>query len=193
MNNLRQEIEHNIDSILKNVNPKDMSLGIQWYAEAHSFCKDLSIKYNVPFRKVVGVCVVLSPLKSWNLNKRITEDFLQCNDCGHFESATKKALLILNLKVEPDQDLLWDHFIMQIIGGKKTKAFYHNIVYPNNYSYVCLDSHMWKLKPKKWQHITPNRYQIMSNVIIQKADELDICPNHLQAILWLKIRKKNIS
>lgn len=166
-----------------------------WYLDALSYCNNLSLIYNVPVRVVAGVLASLSVLKRWEQNKEITEVFFECQECKHTTTQAKKADAIYGLQRYEDtlSDIELDRLIMEFLGGEKTKAFYHCIVYPQTSGYVCLDSHMLKafnngnLKPSK------NQYQALSNYFIQKAFEYQIPISALQARIWVEVRKKENS
>lgn len=163
-----------------------------WYQEARDYCEDLSNEYQIPLRVVVGILASLSPKKRWELNKKMTETFLECQECKHTLTQSQKArtiLMIVNKETilnEREQD----RYIMATLGGEKTKAFYHNIMYPQTSGYVTLDAHMLKIFNKGNLKITKNQYQALSNYFIQKAYKYQIPVSALQARIWCKLREK---
>lgn len=163
-----------------------------WYQEARDYCEDLSNEYQIPLRVVVGILASLSPKKRWELNKKMTETFLECQECKHTTTQAKKAHTIYMMsKVNPlPKDIVQDSHIMLLLGGEKTKAFYHNIMYPQTSGYVTLDAHMLKIFNKGNLKITKNQYQALSNYFIQKAHKYQIPVSALQARLWVAIRGK---
>lgn len=163
-----------------------------WYSEANSYVHNLSLIYNVPVRVVAGVLASLSVLKRWEQNKEMTETFLECQECKHTTIQAKKAhtiYMMSKVNLFP-KDVVQDSHIMLILGGEKTKSFYHNIMYPQTSGYVTLDAHMLKIFNKGNLKITKNQYQALSNYFIQKAYKYQIPVSALQARIWCKLREK---
>lgn len=184
--NSNQEINSKIDYWLERAS-SFYSEGKNWYTSANEWAKTLGNDYNVHPAKVAGICAALSPRKEWNQNKKITEEFLQCNTCGHFGRQVKRAQVIYE---EDVQRLI--HHPYKYLGGLKTTAFFQNIYDPNFKARVTIDFRIWKFfKPDDWNHITKNRYFIMQDCFISKALDMNLIPCELQAILWLTTKHSN--
>ena len=165
-----------------------------WYSEANFFCSNLSLIHGIPIRVIAGILSSLSVLKRWEQNKEMTETFLECQECKHTTTQAKKAELIYTMKdfnYGIDEAGL-DKYIMSVLGGHKTKAFYHNIIYPQSSRYVTLDS--WMLKAFNEGNLKPTtkQYQRLSEPFIIKADEHKIPVSSLQARIWTYLRNNKL-
>lgn len=176
--------------IVNQLSPYYVSEGEVWYNNANKYCSDLSIKYNVNIRQVAAIMSALSPMKEWEVNKRQTEQFLVERKCGTFGRQIEKGLTILDTVIDDLSVDKADKLIMQILNGRKTQSFYHNIVYPDSSFYVTVDRHMMKLFPDHWTWImTDRKYRIVEEVIQQVSSDQSYIPCKLQAILWLKLKE----
>ena len=153
----------------------------KWYYTTKEWCTDTAAEYNNNTHKIAGILSALSVQKEFSQNKRLVKEFLECQSCGHMSSALKKAKLIYNLD---DEDIKPDT-IMNILSGRKTRSFYHNIMYPGSSEYLTVDFRMWKYyKEDSWEHITPRRYNVMEKVFNKVALDNGISVPSLQAICW---------
>lgn len=163
--------------------------GLDWYDQAHSFSKELSIKHDVKIQVVAGLIAATSPMKSWPLNKKMVEDFLQGTPIGHLGNQVQKCKLIMELKDLQMSDLELDNKIIHILRGKKTSSFYHNIMYPKKSNRVTIDVHIWNALNPGWNHLTEKRYDLLEQSIKQKAKELKLPVAALQASIWVNYKK----
>lgn len=179
-----------ITETLERVSPNLFQEGVQWYSKANQFCLDLSNEYNIPLRYVTGLTSLFSPLKSWEMNKRMVKEYLECQNCKTFSYQRKKSVKLWTTIISNiDDEEAQDRFIMKTLNGFKTVSFYHNITYPLTSDKVTIDSHMLKLAPYK--HLTPKRYLEYENCIKKIAKEKSLVPNQVQAIIWLKLKDGN--
>lgn len=159
-----------------------------WYEDTFLFCQELANQYEVPVRYVVAILSALSPQQKFEQNKKNTEYYFKTGYVKHTSRQRDKIELmkfILEEKNEKEQD----KFLMKCLGGSKTKFFYHNIVYRDQSPFVTLDSWMIKvLVDWKRKHLTKNQYEIVSNIMIQKAYDYNIPVCNLQAKIWTCIR-----
>lgn len=185
------KIVNNIERGVEQLHAHHFEQGARWYPSAQKFCQQLAIDYNKNLRQVVGICSALSPMKEWELNKRMTEQFLIEQKCGTFPNQLDKSLKLLDLVINdltPDKS---DKYIMTILNGRKTQSFYHNIMYPDTSQYVTVDRHMMKLFPDHWSWVISDRkYRITEEAIQYVASNLKMIPCALQATLWVKFREK---
>ena len=177
----RTQIKNRIEKIW---NLCEDSERYDWYAEARLFAESLNIDLN----RAVGILAALSPLKSWEDNKRITKLFIEGQRHGlHTNVMTNKALLIL----ESDDK---DETILRILNGQKIKSFFINIRYPNEVQTVTIDRHalsiaMGERLTDKNMRITPNQYKFFNDCYMYTAELLGINPLLLQSATWVKWRK----
>lgn len=181
MNNhlIESEIKNKIDYWLERASSFSIEEGLVWYSECNNFCSDLATKYNISVKKVAGILSALSPMKEYKYNQKLVKEFLECQSCGHLSNQIKKCLIIYNGYDN-------DSYILNVLVGRKTSSFYHNIVYPTSSDKITIDFRMWKyFKPDSWKHITTKRYDLMGKCFLEKALEHHVVGNQLQAILWL--------
>lgn len=169
-----QPIVQTMDSASPNV----VREGKAWYKQAHQFCKQLSKEFDIPLEKVAGICAALSPLKSWEINKRITKQFLEGKRNVHTSLQMKKAQWILEGK---DIELC--------LGGLKTVNFYHNILSPKDLGWCTIDRHiinMYNTKPT----LTTKRYNLIKQCFLDYSKDKNEIPCEVQAICWIQVRGK---
>lgn len=164
-----------------------------WYIDANKFAQELSTKYNVELDKVCQVIAILSPLTPWEKNKLYAIQCLESYNngtnlpCHQFTANTQKAYAVLN-----GQKITW---------GKKTYAFYQNIV--GNPNHVTVDSLMISaaLGCPFYTGVltcTDSAYDMIADSLTYVAKRLNVTPSTLQAKIWCvtrngRTRDKSIS
>lgn len=162
--------------------PQIIEDGKKWYPEAHDFCKELSKKYSLAITQTSGICSSLSPLKSWELNKRLTKDFLEGKEYGHFKHQIEKARKIKRISIPSTID--------KILKGNKTVNFFRNINNPTDNQWVTVDSHLLKyVGDGVLLNSTNYRYNLIKNSIIKYSKYVNLQPNEVQAIIWLRAKE----
>lgn len=171
---------------LNNATKSELNNGLSWYKRANSDAKAISLKYNLNLAAIIGTISALSPMNKWDNNIKDAIKLIQHpsinTKVSTFKSNRIKALKILSLSDTSDDN------IMKILNGNKTKAFYHNIRYPNSSNMVTIDR--WAFKSLELKPSDKN-YRVASEAYAKLANDLNIIPNKLQAIIWLKIRNEN--
>lgn len=162
--------------------------GKNWYPEAYHWCLKLSKEYDVPIRLVAGLTALFSPLKSWEINKRLVEGYLECQECGTFSYQKTRAIQLWTDTILCRDEKEQDNYIMKTLNGKKVTSFYHNIVYPHSSEKVTIDSHIINAV-HPGLIMTPNRYLCIEKSFQDVSKEVDLTPSQLQATLW--IQQKN--
>jgi hypothetical protein len=152
-----------------------------WYDDARIFAMNQTTE-SVSHVKVAGIIAALSPLKSWEENKRITITFLQNGKTSHTKTNHQKAVDILNCdgKVET---------ICDILNGNKVTAFFLNIVGYKNV--VTIDRHA--LAVAIGRSITGNEgvgITKIQNEFFQRCYQIaarkeNVDPSYMQAITWV--------
>lgn len=151
----------------------------QWYYTTKEWCENTAIEYNIETNKVAGILSALSVMKEFSHNQKLVKQFLECQTCGHMGSALLKANLIYGLENSSNA------IIMNILNGRKTSSFFHNIMYPGSSEYLTVDFRMWKFfKKDEWKHITPKRYDEMEKVFQETSLDMKISVPSLQAVCW---------
>lgn len=186
-------IQDNISEIWDQHTYKDYNSGKFWYDEANQFSLELAKEYNVTPAKSAGVLSALSPLKEWNLNKRITEEFFQLmkkapatgwRKASHYYTQKLKAWKIYSI-TDPFIDE-----IANILHGLKTVNFFHCIQNPLSCDHVCIDRHMIKValgadKPK----LTTKQYLFLKQEYLTFAEKVNMIPCQSQGILWVTFKR----
>lgn len=169
--------------------------GLNWYDDAHNFCKNVSEKYNLPMDKVCAVVSSLSPGTNWEQNKKDTINLIESmnGNRAQFKFTTYgqnviKAYRILDGYIKPV-----DAF--NVTTGPKTFNFFRNILDPTDSNFVTIDRHAFRIATgKEYKSLTAKQYREVAAHYIKAAKKLDITPAQLQAVLWVDFRmKKEIS
>ena len=167
-----------------------------WYFEAHYFAKmmlddPLVMEPLLTLSKVCGIIAALSPLKSWEENKRIAHSFLTTGVSYHTGVMTNKAKEILASNGEPD-------IICDILKGNKITSFFLNIYDPKNVHIVTIDRHaqdilLGGVLSDKKRSMTLGQYKFFVNCYCVAANKRGVVPNMMQSVTWEKWReiKKN--
>lgn len=174
-------IINNLQWMYDNVTHKDYQKGKGWYASANSFSHHLSVKYGISQMKASGIISAFSPLKEWNLNKRMAEEFIESKGTfyRHTELQAGKALLIYNGK--EDKQL-----IESSLGGQKTINFFNNIYNPSDENYVTVDRHhLYICLRADVQSCTQKQYSLIKENTIKFSKSVNLKPCDVQAMLWV--------
>src|ERR1035437_8221491 len=171
--------------------------GRLWYTEAFAFASEVSVTYNIPLKRVVGVLACLSVQNRWEVNKRDTENLISAFHDGEdvadvsiatYHGQRMKAEDILRASADAD--------IYAMIGTKyapKTRSFYDNILRPGDSIRVTIDR--WILRGLNLEQYTGggNRYialyRDLEELFRQEALRIDMRPCALQAALWICIQQ----
>src|SRR5688572_23713109 len=77
--------------------------GLDWYDNAHAYCKELAARFKVSVSQVAGIIAAFSPQCGWQENKRFALSFLiSPNKIIKCQVQTDKARKILTLQSEAD-------------------------------------------------------------------------------------------
>ena len=182
----------NLQRIFERTDDTSKAEGLEWYQQAHEFCKQVSLKYNVELPKVCGILSALSPATNWEANKRDCINLIKVNGNAYskqFKFTTYgqnvlKAQDIFRSVINPDN-------AFNPKTGAKTYNFYHNVLHPTNETYVTIDRHAYTIATNNvYKHLTPKQYGIVADHYRRSADKVKLLPNQLQAILWVSYRKQ---
>lgn len=191
-------LNRTVKNILKFYNTatvSELKEGMFWYNEAHSYCKELSGRFNLPVQVVAGIIAVYSPQTDWLSNKRFALSFL-INPKNRYRSLVQdiKARKILKLNNEDK--------IYSLISNKnflKSKSFFLNLLNPDIVTNVTIDRHAIAITIQNpdnvaalnnnMAQITVAQYNFFQSAYVRAAKELDILPHQLQAITWTVYRR----
>tara|TARA_R110000737_G_C14624761_1_gene494639 strand:- start:50659 stop:51282 length:624 start_codon:yes stop_codon:yes gene_type:complete len=173
----------NVVQLAMESNPDDRN----WYQDAYNFALELSYQYNVGVQRVVGIIAALSPMKSWDENKRLAEEYLKGNRYGTYGTLLGKADDIMYL----EHDNVSDENILDILNGQKISAFYLNINHYQKSTTVTVDRHAVEIAMDTIldnHQMTAKQYAFFQNVYIIASDKLGYLPHELQAVTWVSWR-----
>lgn len=163
-----------------------ISRGLNWYQHAHVFCKEVAHNTGLKVETVAMVVSALSPAVSWELNKIQAEQM-----CNAFRDGLPLDTVTTST-YENNRLKAWD-----ILHGKKvitvkspkTYAFYRNLLL--DVDSVTVDRWMLRVmfnRPLK--SLTALKYRQCEAILRDVANDLEIKPFQLQAIIWEQIRRE---
>lgn len=174
------------EKILKTISTLDQTnyqASLDWYFILHDYAKNLAERNNLTVMQAAGIISALSPMVMFSTNLRDAERFCSTRSIANLATYGKqrvKALSILKAKNEKE--------VLAILGGNKTKAFFLNIYKPKTSQDVTIDS--WMIKFFGYKNLTPKRYKEASKEIQTVANEMNLKPHQVQALLWVGMRGK---
>lgn len=178
------------NNILKIFDLSDSEDRFDWYSDAHYFCIGLANSYGLKVSTVAGIVAALSPLKTWEQNKKMAISLIKSGTCGHIGSFIAKA----NKIFENDYSNT-DEKILEVLSGQKICAFYLNIMYPNSAQNITIDRHALSISLGHWiteeeyRSMTPNQYAFFSQCFVIAAAKRNIHPLLMQSSTWVVWRK----
>lgn len=183
----RKRCVNNIINVYTN---PDFNGGERWYVEANKFANSLAVKFGLTNLQVAGIIASLSPLKSWEENKKIAEQFLRNGNGKHTEAMKRKAKEIKLYNSSAQRE-----FILTTLNGNKISNFFLNIAYPNADTHVTVDRHAIavilgrSIKENEGVGITNNQYEFFASCYRDAAKILGVLPNVVQSVTWVKWRE----
>lgn len=186
-------VNDNIEKVWDQHTLDDYNNGKVWYREANQFCLEVADKHKVTPVVSAGVLSAMSPLKEWELNKRLTHNFFTLVEkdkeegwkrVGHYTTQKKKAWSIYNL-INPVAEE-----VSKILNGLKTVNFFGCIIDPMNTEHFCVDRHMIRVAVDTEKlSITDKQYLFLKKEYLNFANRVDMIPSQAQAILWCTYRR----
>ena len=189
----RTQVKNNILAVLNEANEDSFDFGKQWYTIANEIGQKIQVASDteINLAQSIGVIAALSPMKSWDLNVRLSYEFVLGRRGGHTKLCVGKANDILALN-NPSVDE-----VVEILNGQKIVNFFLNIYYPNKDAAITIDRHAVgialigtkKVKLKE-EELKPTKAQFEFLVHCYKwaASELNLSAVQLQAITWEHFR-----
>jgi hypothetical protein len=181
----RTQVKNNILKVLNKSQDTDRN---DWYKEAHEWCKTQAKENNLSLAVIIGIVSAVSPMKRWDLTKRIATGFITKGTAGHTKNQMDKAREILALNSPTDDQ------VTSILRGPKTTNFYLDIMHYNNRTHVTIDRQaiqvaIGRIMSDKEMSMTEPQYNWFKECYIYTANILGIRPSMLQSITWLTWRK----
>lgn len=168
----------NVLAVWESSNDSHRESGLNWYAFAHAFARDIA---DGDIVRGAGVIAALSPQKEWGLNMRLAARAFDTGIAtGNTGPCNDKANAIL-AGADP----------LAVMGnGLKTRNFYLNILDPEGREAVTIDRHAYDVAlgkravGNKRYSLTPTRYAAFASAYIAAADVAGILPHQMQAVTW---------
>lgn len=179
-----------VDNILRVYNNNEFNGGHNWYSEASELANSLAIEFGLTKLQVAGIIASLSPLKSWDENKKIAKQFLRSGESKHTRAMINKAKAIKSYNSSMERE-----FILTTLNGNKISSFFINIAYPNEPSYVTIDRHAIAvclnrpIKENEGANISDKQYEFLASCYRQAGEILGVIPNQVQSVTWVKWRQ----
>lgn len=180
----------NIVSEYLRASETDITEGMAWYNDAHSFARSLD---PVRFHRAAGVIAALSPLNEWENNKRKAEQFYSQRGVINWNGA-KNGIGLANsvrkaIRIYNGDDAL---DVLSGATAQKTRAFYLGIADPEGDHSPVIDRHAFDIAigqrtnddARSWLN-RKGEYARFSDVYREAASLIGIGPSQLQAITWL--------
>lgn len=175
-------IVSNLEEVFLQSTSFDFKEAKLWYPAARNYAMDFSQEFSVPFIKCCALISVLSPQKEWLQNLELTRQFLKNGGrrTKHTLTQVRKARQIYNFIGD-------NKGLDDIIGGRKTTNFFHNIYSPNDNQWITLDFHMIQVLTGKLEEkdLTVNQYDFAASVLKKQAKVYNLASSEYQSILWL--------
>jgi hypothetical protein len=179
-----------VKNILEVYNNSDHQGAASWYQTANELASKLARLYNVSTLQASGVLAALSPLKSWDENKRIAEAYLKNGEAYHTGAMISKAD-----DITAYNGSMAEEFILVTLNGNKIQNFFLNIAFPNVALGVTIDRHAVSvavgevLPDSMLRSITDKQYEFFVEAYKIAANKVGILPHEMQAVTWVKWRK----
>ena len=187
-----------VDNIIRVFNDTTFEFEGDWYKDANQLATDLATKHKLTNLQVAGILAALSPLKSWDENKRIANSFLNSGRGMHTKAMLDKARAIKSYN-----DSFSREFILTTLNGNKISNFFVNIAFPEDTQAVTIDRHaiavcLGRNMRENEARLTDNQYNFFLSCYVDASVVLDARPNIVQAKTWekwraLKKQKSNVN
>lgn len=178
-------MRRNLLDTLAGASPEAEAEGSAWYLAAHSIAADIADRHGLSLAQAAGVIAALSPQCGWAENIRLADQAAaEGRASGHTADACRKADAIL-AGADP----------FDVLGGRKVRSFYANIVRPTTPGPVTVDRHAVDMLVGRRGAVEDRvlerigAYARCAAVIRGVARELGMRPHELQAVAWVAWRQ----
>lgn len=177
-----EDMVRNVKAAYDLASPSEVADGIKWYAEANGIAKSIAEKSGVELWQAIELISVASPGADWSLNVKIPALILEGKTDGLFITRQSMAKVKRILAGE------------SAVNGPKTTSFAQNIA--GNHEPVTIDGWMVRIACAdpgiEWKNtsISGGAYKQIALAVKEVANELNILPAHLQAIVWVAYRNR---
>lgn len=179
-----------VNNIIRIYNDDTFDFNSDWYEETSKLASTLGNKYNVEYLKVCGIIAALSPLKSWDENKKIAIQFLESGEANHTRLMEAKAKSILTNTDDNQVEA-----ILKVLNGNKIQNFFLNIAFPQGSKAVTIDRHALSIClnrsviKRETVGITDIQYNFFVGCYLEAAEIIGTRPSQVQSVTWEKWRE----
>lgn len=183
----KTSIARQVNQIMKQVSIDTLQTGKDWYVSAHVFAESLALKYSLPLDRVVGIIAALSPSTRWKQNKVDAENIIRDGELATVTTYGRNKQKALDILAGGDP--------FKIVHGRKVTPFFINILDPTDKAFVTVDRWILRTfgiidkKEQKKVFDSDKRYEFIADVIRRKAEDYNLVPCQLQAVIWEHTRR----
>lgn len=163
----------NILRVWDAANSDDMAEGFTWYPEANSIAREAG-----DVLVGAGILSALSPRMPWNRNVALARKAFSEPLTG---GALGRSIASVNAIREGADPL-------SVLGGLKTRAFFHNIVAPHADDEVTVDTHAIKIAGVNADSVGVRAYRDIADSYREAAAIAMVLPQEMQAVTWVAWR-----
>lgn len=172
----------NVRKVLRAASHDDWVNGVNWYVIAHHEAVKLTEEFEgLTVRQAAGIIAALSPRVSWTLNLKNARTLIRTGTVPGLRGNVAKAEKILG-GFEP----------LDVLGGKKVRAFFDAIVDPLFSEAVVVDRHAADVAigevgdDKSRQRLLEVKggYDAVADCYRKVARDLGLLPHQVQAVTW---------
>jgi hypothetical protein len=168
--------------------PEDAIAGNQWYEGAHSEAVRIAALSGFSVSQASGIIAALSPMKAWADNLKLAERVALGDFSGHTGVQLDKCRAIIEGR-PPEQ----------VLGGRKTIAFYWSILNSGKCDHVTVDRHIIsaafgrKLTDRELAttHRPRTQYTQIERTVQSIASDRGAFAAQVQATIWTTWIKQN--
>ena len=171
------EIDHaaHVMTVYRRATADDIREGMSWYAGAHEIAREAS-----DVAVGAGILSALSPRMPWKRNVILAR-------AGFVAPLTGGAL---TNSISAANRILAGENPLDVLGGLKTRAFYGNILDPNDSEIVTVDTHAIKIAGIDRDSVGKGLYRAIADGYREAAEYVGILPQQMQAITWTTWRRE---
>jgi hypothetical protein len=170
---------------LSNATDDQWKRGLAWYPQARDFVADVQRQYpHYLSEQIAALVAVTSPMVRWSLNQKTTLAYCEQHSEGVPVLDWTPALFVGENMRRAEQVLNGN---LAVVSGQKVEAFFANLC--GDDSRVTMDS--WMTRALFRKDIPSVREARAGQAAIARvAEETDIAPSGIQAVIWTWTREK---
>lgn len=183
--------QENLRLVWERATQQDRQDGRDWYPTALDRAQTIGRRHRVEAQRVVGVIAALSPGSDWDRNVGDASDAVSEYATG----TTRQAFLRLPIgsygrrNREKAFKILKGLDALEVLGGKKVRAFYQCIRNPQDEFTVCVDRHAKNaargvISRDRESIVRPSEYEPIAEAYRAEALRVGVLPMVYQATVW---------